>query len=405
MKNNHQNVRQRIRNNEVNSYNYLTNNSSLNYNLSSVPAVFWTNKLTKSTSKQMDLLLRDDVKTNKELIIEKIGAKAYDYVEHFAATESHKTQLLFSTKDQITKEGFYQDMVCLQSFNSIAKLDSFLIRVNESLEDNGKFIGFVQTNKQRKENQWVRKVPFVGKISAIGEFAFHRICPKVKGLKQLYFGITRGKHQRLSKAEVLGRLIKFGFKITELEEDIDGVMYFVVKKVKEPDVKSKSSNGFIYKFPRVGQNGKIIGVYKIRTMHPYSEYLQDYVVNTNGYGSNGKPANDFRVPSWARFVRRYWLDELPQLVNVLKGDMKLFGVRPVTDRYFQDIPKHIQKLRLSQKPGCIPPYIAYNRVSSKESVLMAEEDYLLSSKKGRLVDFKFIVMAVKNIVFNKKRGA
>ena len=85
--------------------------------------------------------------------------------------------------------------------------------------------------------------------------------------------------------------------------------------------------------------------------------------------------------------------------------MKLFGVRPVTDRYFQDIPKHIQKLRLSQKPGCIPPYVAYNKVSSKESVLMAEEDYLLLSKKGVLVDLKFIFMAVKNIVFNKKRGA
>jgi lipopolysaccharide/colanic/teichoic acid biosynthesis glycosyltransferase len=405
MENNHQNVHQRIRNNQVKSYNYLTNNSSLNYSLSSVPEVFWTNKVTKSTSKQMDLPLRDDVKTSKELIIEKIGAKGYDYVEHFIETESYKTQLLFSTKDLSTDTGIYKDVVSLQGFNSIAKLDSFLIRVNESLEDNGKFIGFVQTNKQRKESQWIGKVPVIGKMSAIGEFTFHRICPKVNGFKQLYFGITRGKHQRLSKAEVLGRLIKFGFKITELEEDIDGVMYFVVKKVKEPNVKSKASNGFIYKFPRVGQNGKIIGVYKIRTMHPYSEYLQDYVVNTNGYGSNGKPANDFRVPSWAKFVRRYWLDELPQLANVLKGDMKLFGVRPVTDRYFQDIPKHIQKLRLSQKPGCIPPYVAYNKVSSKESVLMAEEDYLLLNKKGVLVDLKFIVMAVKNIIFNKKRGA
>ena len=128
-------------------------------------------------------------------------------------------------------------------------------------------------------------------------------------------------------------------------------------------------------------------------------------MNTNGYGSNGKPSNDFRVPSWAKFVRRYWLDELPQLINVLKGEMKLFGIRPVTDRYFQDIPPHIQKLRLSQKPGCIPPYVAYNKNSSKESVLMAEEDYLKLKKKGLLVDLKFMVMAIKNILFNKKRGA
>jgi hypothetical protein len=85
--------------------------------------------------------------------------------------------------------------------------------------------------------------------------------------------------------------------------------------------------------------------------------------------------------------------------------MKFFGIRPVTSRYFQDIPKHIQALRLSQKPGCIPPYVAYNKSSSKESVLIAEENYLKSGKKGVLADSKFIALAIKNIIFNKKRGA
>ena len=403
---NHQNVRQRIRNNELKNYNYSSNNGSLSYNLTSYfPANTWTNKISKSAFKRLSLIRTKPVKSNRELIIKKVGEKAYEYIEHFVNTESHTTQLLFSRKEQLADSGTYQDVVSLQKFNYIAKLNSFLIKANESLELNGKFIGSVETNKQCSENQWIRNVPFIGKISAIGEFAIHRICPKVNGLKHVYFGITAGKQKRLSKAEVLGRLVKFGFKIIELEDDIDGVMYFVVKKIKEPDLKSKASNGFIYKFPRVGQNGKMIGVYKIRTMHPYSEYLQDYIVNTNGYGSNGKPLKDFRIPSWARFVRRYWLDELPQLANVLKGEMKLFGVRPVTKRYLQDIPEHIQKLRLTQKPGCIPPYVAYNKPSSKESVLTAEENYLKLSKKGFCVDLKLMAMAIKNIILNKKRGA
>lgn len=402
----HQNANQRITKNMSKVSRYLINHNLTSYESAyQFPKVKCISVLNKYTYQQISLLLRKKEEPSNELIINTIGAKAYDFIQHFINTESPKTQLLFSSKKQISKKGSVQDLVSLQGLNSICKLDSFLIRVNEGLENNGKFIGFVQTNKQRKESSWIKTVPVIGKISAIGEFAFHRICPKLKFLKSLYIGITREKYQRLSKAEVLGRLIKSGFKITEIEDDIDGVMYFVVKKVKEPDVKSKASNGFIYKFPRVGQNGKLISVYKIRTMHPYSEYLQDYIVNTNGYGSNGKPANDFRVPSWAKFVRRYWLDEVPQLANVLKGEMKLFGVRPVTDRYFQDIPKHIQKLRLKQKPGCIPPYVAYNRVSSKESVLMAEEVYLTSAKKGFLADSKLIVMAIKNILFNKKRGA
>jgi lipopolysaccharide/colanic/teichoic acid biosynthesis glycosyltransferase len=404
MKNIYPNVNQRIKKNKRSSFRSTTSQNTYDFNLYCDSPTL-QDLIYTYVNKQISLHVNIKEKSLKESIIEKIGTKGLNYIEHFIDVNSEKTQLLFYAKDQIAKKGIYDNIVSLKSFNSIAKLNSYLTRANNSLEDNGKFIGYVKTNDQRAENQPIRRIPVLSKVYSVCEFIFHRVFPKINGFKQLYFGITRGKQQRLSKAEVLGRLIKYGFKIVELEENIDGHMYFVVKKVKQPDEMSRASNGLIYKFPRVGQHGKLISVYKIRTMHPYSEYLQDYIVNTNGYGSNGKPSNDFRVPSWAKFVRRYWLDELPQLINVLKGEMKLFGIRPVTDRYFQDIPPHIQKLRLSQKPGCIPPYVAYNKNSSKESVLMAEEDYLKLKKKGLLVDLKFMVMAIKNILFNKKRGA
>jgi lipopolysaccharide/colanic/teichoic acid biosynthesis glycosyltransferase len=158
--------------------------------------------------------------------------------------------------------------------------------------------------------------------------------------------------------------------------------------------------------PRMGKNGKIIGVYKFRTMHPYAEFLHDYILKTNGYSISGKPANDFRLTPWGKFLRRYWLDELPQLINVVKGELKLVGVRPISTRYFQDIPKDLQILRIKHKPGCIPPYIAFNKASSVNSVLAAEKEYLIRKEQNPyFTDILCFFSAIWNIVINKKRSA
>jgi lipopolysaccharide/colanic/teichoic acid biosynthesis glycosyltransferase len=166
------------------------------------------------------------------------------------------------------------------------------------------------------------------------------------------------------------------------------------------------SGGWIYRMPRVGMNGKIIHVYKFRTMHPYSEFLQDYLKKENGYGANGKISDDFRMTSWGKFMRKYWLDEVPQLINVIKGDMKLVGVRPISMSYFRDIPKDLQDLRIRQKPGCIPPYVAMNRASSVSSVLSAEKEYLETKSRNPITtDLKYLFWAVYNIIVKKKRSA
>ena len=130
------------------------------------------------------------------------------------------------------------------------------------------------------------------------------------------------------------------------------------------------------------------------------------MVNAYGYASTGKPANDFRIPVWGKFMRRFWFDELPQLYNVLKGEIKLVGIRPVSERYFQDIPKEMQKLRLTQKPGCIPPYVSLNREGNVMSVLQAEKEYLDDKiKNPYTTDIKFFFKAVYNIVLKNKRSA
>ena len=58
-------------------------------------------------------------------------------------------------------------------------------------------------------------------------------------------------------------------------------------------------------------------------MHPYSEYLQEYVYKKNNLQQGGKIKDDFRVSPEGRIFRKIWLDEIPMLYNVIKGDMKL----------------------------------------------------------------------------------
>ena len=86
--------------------------------------------------------------------------------------------------------------------------------------------------------------------------------------------------------------------------------------------------------------------------------------------------------------------------------MKLVGVRPISQRYFNDIPKELQDLRINHKPGCIPPYIALNRSGNVESVLEAEKEYLIEKTKNPyFTDLKYFVLAISNILFKNKRSA
>lgn len=289
--------------------------------------------------------------------------------------------------------------------NDVRRINKFLEQVNASLEDGQFFLASFETYRARRQRIAFYKIPVLKHVWIASEFIFLRIFPKVGGLKQLYFAATGGKGRLLSKAEMLGRLVCCGFEIVS-HESIDGLTWFAVQKVKPPAYDEDPSYGPVFRMRRIGKGGKTFHVLKFRTMHPYSEYLHDYVLKQNGYAATGKPADDFRLTPWGKFMRRYWLDELPQLINVLKGQMKLVGVRPVSPRYYEDIPPHIRALRKTQKPGCIPPYVALNRKSSVEEVLKAEEEYLLEKQRNPyFTDTRYFFRAVYNILIKRKRSA
>ena len=331
---------------------------------------------------------------------------AFHYLENFIDF-SKENQLIISNEESIKLEKAKQieNIVSLKKINDVRYINKYFEKINKKLPEEGFFTGCFETFSARKNRKNINKVPLVREVYFFSEFIFKRIIPKLSYTKGLYFDITKGNDRLLSKAEGLGRLASCGFKIMDYKS-IDGLVYFVVKKIGEPSFDDCPSYGPVYKMPRISKNGKMIKVFKFRTMHPYSEYLQEYMVKTNGYSTTGKPANDFRIPTWGKIMRKYWLDELPQLINVVKGDMKLVGIRPLSKVRFDEIPKEMQRLRLTQKPGCVPPYIALNRDSDVISLLQSEKEYIEERiKNPYTTDLTYFFKAIFNIVFKHKRSA
>ena len=296
-------------------------------------------------------------------------------------------------------------IVNLRPFNKHRYINQVLQLVNGKLEIGGKFICCVETLGTRNARLKAKYNWFFFSVIFIFEFLFHRVMPKLWGTKKLYFYLTKGQARIISKAEALGRLVSCGFDIVSFDRE-GGLMFIECVKVGEPLWNVKPSYGPIYKMPRLGKEGKMIGVYKFRTMYPYSEFLHDYILKINGYAETGKPKEDFRLTPWGKWMRKYWVDELPQLINVIKGEMKILGVRPVSMRYSQHIPEELRLLRFRHKPGCIPPYVALNRKGSKEDVMQAETEYLLMKEKHPYTtDTILFFKALFNILIRQKRSA
>lgn len=103
---------------------------------------------------------------------------------------------------------------------------------------------------------------------------------------------------------------------------------------------------------RIGLNKRRFSVYKFRTMVPNAEKLMPRLVSRNEVsGPVFKIKNDPRITPIGRFLRRSSIDELPQLLNVLKGEMSLVGPRPLPVRDYEGFSQDWQRRRFSVKPG------------------------------------------------------
>ena len=121
----------------------------------------------------------------------------------------------------------------------------------------------------------------------------------------------------------------------------------------------------------------------------------------------GKFKDDYRVNFWGRLLRRVWLDELPMVWNLVRGDLKLVGVRPLSHQYFNLYSPEVQQLRIQTKPGLLPPfYYEEHTPETLEDVQESERRYLEAYlQKPFATDWRYFWGIVGNILFHKKHSA
>ena len=167
-------------------------------------------------------------------------------------------------------------------------------------------------------------------------------------------------------------------------------------------IKIDSVGPVFYKQIRVGQNGKDFGLFKFRSM----------VVDADKKGLITVGGRDPRITRSGYFIRKYKLDELPQLINVLVGDMSLVGPRPEVKKYVELYTDEQQKV-LSVKPGITDyasiEYMDENEILGKstdpektyiEEIMPEKIKYNMKYIKNRsLIEyFKIIFLTVLKII-------
>jgi hypothetical protein len=257
-------------------------------------------------------------------------------------------------------------------------------------------------DKGSKKSKALKEIS-TGNKPGIFDFIIKRVFPKLKFTRGLYFFLTHGSNAVISRAEALGRLCRAGFKIRQ-ESFIGNQLCVEAIKATDPLARNGYGYGPIIALPRIGKEGRLFKVYKLRTMHPYSEYLQEYVFSLYNLQEGGKFRNDFRITSWGAVCRKIWIDELPMLINFFRGDMKIVGVRPLSVQYFDLYSKELQEKRIKHKPGLIPPFYA-DMPTNLEGIQISEMNYLLAHEKHPLLtDVKYFSKSMWNILFRNARS-
>ena len=299
----------------------------------------------------------------------------------------------------------YHAIFVQRPLHTIYELDVFLANANKHLSQGGYLICNCRTSSVKKAVIYSRYPKGINRIYYGFHYLWHRVFPKIKILKPIYFAVTKERNRTFHRVEILGRMYHAGFEVV-YENTAHGEFRVIGRKIKEPITEGIPSSSPIAKLKRVGKNGKIITVYKFRTMYSYSEYIQEYVYQHRRLDKTGKFYHDYRVNTIGALLRKTWLDELPMVINMLKGEMKLVGVRPLSRQFFGLYTPEMQELRTRTKPGLLPP-LYYEKVQpeSLEGIQESERRYLEAYLKHPFrTDWKYFWGIVGNIFLNHKHS-
>ncbi|MGN1372246.1 MAG: CpsB/CapC family capsule biosynthesis tyrosine phosphatase [Candidatus Coprovivens sp.] len=169
-------------------------------------------------------------------------------------------------------------------------------------------------------------------------------------------------------------------------------------------LKDKDKNPIIFKQARIGTNGRIFEIYKIRIMVPNADevlfkYLKENEEIRKEYQNNKKIKNDPRITKIGKIIKKYSLDELPQFINILKGDMSFIGNRPYLPREKKDMNDYYEDI-IKTKPGLTGYWQVSSRKDNSFNNRLKKEQYYsnnYSFKLDIIIFFKTFIT-----IFNRR---
>lgn len=168
-------------------------------------------------------------------------------------------------------------------------------------------------------------------------------------------------------------------------------------------IKIDSKGPVIFAHKRIGKNGKEFNMYKFRSMY---ENAEEMIENFNEeqkreWQENFKLENDPRITKVGKFLRKTSLDELPQIVNIIKGDLSIVGPRPIVDEELEKYGENKEKF-LSITPGLTGYWQANGRSNTTYEERMQMELYYIDNQSLWL-DIKIFFKTIVSVL--KKEGA
>lgn len=328
-------------------------------------------------------------------------SQAISFIKGHIPPESHHNIFILEDApsfDNVENTNSNNLIISSLLLNDFGNINQNLIKIHSSLRAGGIFIGRAETLEHRKRRFSLSHNKLLYKVRFLYEFIFKRVLPKLPISRHIYRKLRVIEHHLLSKCEALGRLRYCGFEISDLKET-DKYLYFIAFKNSQP-LNEKTNDGILLKIPKVGEAGRTIYCLKLRTMYTYAKYIHDYILNNLPIDNEGKIIGDFRTTGWGKFLRKTWLDEMPQLFNIIKGDIFFIGLRPLSKEFLSLYPEKWRKERMKIKPGFVPPYYADCPKSFKE-IIESEIRYYKAKKKHPI---KTDIIYFFKVVFNFLSG-
>ena len=244
-----------------------------------------------------------------------------------------------------------------------------------------------------KDAQNTKILEIMNTLSEMGIIIHYQMpVPELTGAKQKVLSQT-GSMYNVTYAS---RMVPGGQLLLKRVIDICGalagcVVLVLVTIIFGPLIKLESPGPIFFAQKRVGKNGRIFKMYKFRSMYADAEERKKELMAQNEMsGFMFKMEHDPRITKIGGFMRKTSLDEFPQFINILKGDMSLVGTRPPTlDEFAQYSPYH--KKRLSFRPGLTGMWQVSGRsdITDFEEIVRLDVEYIEDWSVG--LDIKILM--------------